>query len=94
MENMVEGKYRIIWVDGTEIIISEKPNDKSINKAIGCDCTDSVDLKGGQVMIVDDAGQLKGLPVNKKASALASQRLGRTYTIYGIAVIANDRDFA
>jgi hypothetical protein len=94
MENMVEGKYRIIWVDGTEIIISEKPTIEGINKAIGCDLADSVDLKGGQVMAVDDAGQLKGLPVNRKASAIASQRLGRSYTIYGIAVIANDRDFA
>jgi hypothetical protein len=93
MKNMAEGKYRIIWVDGTEIIISEKPDVKSINKAIGCDCTDTVDLKEGQVMMVDDERQLKGLPVNKKASALASQRLGGTYTIYGIAVIANDRDF-
>lgn len=53
---------------------------------------DIINLRNGRVMLVDDGGHGKGLPENKKATALyhAVCRPGTTHRIVGDAVIARD----
>jgi len=93
MECTKQGQYQIVQVDGTVIIISEKPAFPAIHKWLKCDGTDSIDLKDGQVMIVDEYGKLNELPVTKKATALVSQHFSGEHLIYGDMAIVNDRDF-
>lgn len=69
---------------------------KEINALIGCDVTDTVNLRDGRIMLVDDLGHQKELPVNPKATAMyhAVCRPGTTHEIVGDVVIAVDEDFA
>lgn len=52
-------------------------------------------LADGRVMLVDDLGHSKGLPVNDAATELYHSvcRPGATWEIRGDVVIANDSDF-
>lgn len=67
-----------------------------INKLIGCDVTDTVNLRDGRIMLVDDQGHQKQLPVNPEATKLYHGvcRPGTTHQIVGDVVIAVDEDFA
>lgn len=84
--------------DATETIL-EKPKMADIHKRIGCDLSDTVNLRApypGYVMILDDQGHKKDLPTNKIATALyhANCRPGTTHKIRGDVAIVWDEDFA
>src|ERR1700674_5982395 len=65
---------KIIKVDGTEVPLPRHGSTRDIAKLIGADTMDTVILTWtngvpAQVMLVDDLGYDKGLPVNAKATA-------------------------
>lgn len=91
---------RIIRANGTtEDLPAAKPM-SSLKTLIGATTLDSVTLRHmGQplhVMLVDDLGHDKRLPVNAEATKLyhANCRPGTTHTIRGDVVVAPDMDFA
>lgn len=91
---------RIIRTSGEEIALLDGPCSISqIKTRIGAQCLDTVQLRHlgqpRQVMLVDDQGHEKRLPVNAKATALyhANCVPGTTHTIRGDVVIALDDDF-
>ena len=65
-------------------------------RMIGADTLDTVNLRDGRVMIVDDVGLVDGKPINAAATALYHSvcRPGTTNPIAGDVAIAWDRDFA
>lgn len=69
---------------------------RECRRLIGCDCADSVNLRDGRVMIVDDIGHQLNLPINSEATKLYHSvcRPGTTHQIVGDVVIAIDKDFA
>lgn len=92
------GTYKIIRVDGSETMVSEKPTISKITRAIGCGCIDTVilDRRARVVMIVDDTGMVDGKPVNPKATELYHGicRPGTVFSIHGDVAICHDGDFA
>ena len=60
----------IIRVDGThETAGVDRVNWlKQIEQLIGANCLDSVDLRDGRIMLVDDLGYRMGLPNNTEAT--------------------------
>lgn len=56
---------------------------------------DTVNLRDGRVLVVDDTGMVDGRPVNVAATALyhAVCRPGTVYEIHGTACVARDEDF-
>jgi len=92
------GEFKVIKVDGTEVMFSEKPSISKIQREIGCECCDSVtlDRKKGIIMMCDDTGMLDRKPVNEKATALARKAFGQQYpySIHGNVAIVNGEDFA
>ncbi len=62
---------------------------------IGAETGDTVSLKDGKVMIVDDTGLIDGKPINPAATKLYAEKCqGRNTTgIHGDVVIVEDRDF-
>lgn len=95
---MNRGTYQVIRVDGTT---EERQFDKGrslikqIHEVIGCEYADTVNLRDGTVMFVDDLGHRKVLPHNQVATLLYWDvcKPGTTHTIVGVAVIVNDSDF-
>ena len=59
------------------------------------DCFDTVNLRDGRIMMVDDGGHRKQRPVNQKATELyhAVCIPGTTHQIRGSVVICNDADW-
>lgn len=87
---------KIIRVDGTEVPIDGPKTIAEIEKLIGADCLDHVNLADRvHVMFVDDIGISKNLPVNEKATELYLQRClpGTTHKMRGDVVIVPDSDF-
>lgn len=68
-----------------------------IEKEIGASILDTVNLRDGRVMVVDDSGIKKGLPVNPLATALYQTiyplAKSAKRSIYGDVAIADDADF-
>jgi len=88
---------QIIRTDGTEETheLSRARLMDTIHKFLNCDCVDTVNLRDGRVMIVDDDGLGKGLPVNAKATALYKMvTIPNDNKIVGDVAIAVDEDFA
>jgi hypothetical protein len=65
-------------------------------RMIGADTIDTVNLRDGRIMLVDDVGLIDGKPINRTATALYHSvcRPGTTNPIAGDVAIAWDRDFA
>lgn len=87
---------RIIRTDGTETPLAKTSNIRHLSTLLGADGLDTVNLRDGTVMLVDDLGHSKDLPVNEKATALYLSicRPGTTHQIRGDVVITVDEDFA
>lgn len=88
---------KIIRTDGTEEPIDGPQSYSAIESMIGADTTDNVTLVDRiHVMILDDNGIAKDLPINEKATALYLERCrpGTTHQIRGDVVIVPDSDFA
>ena len=92
-----KGGYKLIPVEGEEMFVEQKPSIGLIQKAIGCDCCDTVTLDRGEqvLMIVDDTGMVDGKPVNRRATALAQLAFGPQYpySIHGDVAVVWDGDF-
>lgn len=86
----------IIRVDGTEIPLAKTSDIRQLSALIGADTLDTVNLRDGSVMLVDDMGHSKNLPVNAKATKLYRSicHPGVTHQIRGDAVVTLDEDFA
>lgn len=67
-----------------------------ICKTIGAEGLDTVNLRDGRVMIVDDTGMIDGKPINPEATKLyhAVCVPGNPFSIHGDVAIALDQDFA
>jgi hypothetical protein len=98
---MNRGQYKIIRTDGTETIVDERPTIQAIRKALGADVLDFVSIHKnpngkGTVMLIDDLGHEKGLPVNDKGTQvyLAICKPGTDYQIRGDVAIVNDEDLS
>jgi len=64
-------------------------------RLIGADTLDTVDLRDGRLMFVDDLGHSKRLPDNPEATTLYHRicKPGTTHQIKGDVVIGKDTDF-
>ena len=65
-------------------------------RMIGAETIDTVNLRDGRVMLVDDIGHQRGLPSNVSATNLYHEVClpGTTHQIVGDAAICWDEDFA
>lgn len=94
---MTAMRVLVIRTDGREEVheIARALAVVTINRLIGADTFDAVDLRDGRVMLVDDTGLIAGRPINPKATALYHMcRPGTTNPIAGDVAIAIDKDFA
>jgi len=97
MKTVRQGEYRLIRVDGTETLISERPTSAKIKIEIDAEWLDTVNIdhENDQIMVVDDTGMIDGKPINRKATLLYRQICipGSNGTIHGDVAIVNDKDF-
>lgn len=87
---------KLIRCDGTERQIDAKVPIMKACEMIRADFIDTVSLKDGvHVMIVDDVGHRKDLPVNRKATDLYWEKCGRPvdHVIRGDVLIVPDGDY-
>jgi hypothetical protein len=90
----------LIKADGTRRELTPPVSIQSIRVLIGADTLDTVNLRHlgypMHVMLVDDLGHKKGLPVNVEATKLyhANCYPGTKHQIRGDAVVVLDDDFA
>jgi hypothetical protein len=93
--------FTIIHTDGTEEVHGERPTIAIVLAAIGAPALDTVMIGRAntplddQIMLVDDTGALRDLPVNAKATALyhAVCKPGNPHQIHGDVVVTYDRYF-
>lgn len=88
---------KVIRADCTETHLETPQSIGQIEKLIGASILDTVTLRDRvHVMMVDDLGHQKALPVNQKATALYWARCGgpNDHFIRGDVVIVPDEDFA
>jgi hypothetical protein len=88
---------KVIRVDGSEELLASPQTIQQIEKLISADYLDTVNMGDANrhVMLLDDLGYDKQLPVNQKASDLywSVCKPGTTHTIRGDVVIVPDDDF-
>ncbi len=90
----MQGQARLIKVDGTELTFNRVLSIGEIQKLIQAPLgLDSVNLKDGHVMMVDDTGMIDGKPINEKATALYHGVRRTPYSIHGDAVVVWDEDY-
>jgi hypothetical protein len=90
----MKGKVKFINVDGTYEIIDRSMTIGEICKKLDAKCLDTVNLKDGHVMLVDDWGMIDDLPINKTATEMYRKvRLGSPNFIHGKVAIVWDEDF-
>jgi hypothetical protein len=87
---------KIIRTSGAEETIDGRATIAGIEKAIGASILDTVNLRDGRVMFVDDNGISKNLPVNPAATGLYHSvcRPGTTHQIRGDVAVVYDNEFA
>jgi len=93
---MAETIRKVIHADGTEVMLDGPRTIEQIRLRIRADVLDVVRLRDRKhVMLVDDLGHPKGLPINEKATQLYWEicRPGTTHQIRGSVVIVPDSDF-
>lgn len=93
----------ILRTDGTKVEYDQPPAKalalmKWIQKEIDAEASgcDTVNLRDGRVLVVDDTGAVTGKPENAEATKLYLSvcRPGTTWTICGDAAVCWDEDFA
>jgi hypothetical protein len=86
---------KVIRTTGTEEAFEGRLNIAAIESAINAHCLDTVNLRDGRVMLVDDDGVEKDLPINLTATALYHSvcRPGTTHQIRGDVAVVHDADF-
>ena len=91
---------QLIRADGTKLDLPAAHSIEQHRKLIGANTLDTVTLHHmGQprhVMLLDDIGHVKRLPVNAEATRLyhANCKPGTTHTIRGDVIVVPDADFA
>ena len=88
---------QLIKTDGTVIELEDPLTIRQITKMLNAEFMDNVNLPDHiHVMILDDDGYIKDLPVNEKATEIYHTKCipGTTHAIRGDVVIAPDQDFA
>ena len=91
---------KIIRTDGTTTDLAQRLPMAQISASINADTLDTVVLRHMghpmHVMVVDDSGHTKGLPVNEEATRLYRFNClpGATHQIRGDVVVVPDADFA
>lgn len=67
-----------------------------VHELIGAKVCDSVNLRNGKVMIVDDTGLIAGKPINPEGTKLYHEKCGGVTpnSIHGDVAICTDNDFA
>lgn len=98
---MTDIQRRVIRADGSVIPLPKPLAIESIRQMIGADVLHVVSLRHLgeplQVMLVDDNGIARGLPVNEQASAIyadSCRKTGVVPKIYGDACVTSDSDFS
>lgn len=90
-------KVHVIRTNGTEEDHEVVPRHsiRDINRLIKASTLDTVNLRDGRVMLVDDTGLIDGKPINPEATRLYHSvcRQGTTHPICGDVAIALDKDF-
>jgi Domain of unknown function (DUF3846) len=87
----------LIFTEREPVHFDERVTLNAIKNMIRAEIVDSVLLADGvHVMIVDDNGHEKGLPLNPQATALYWERCGgrNDHFIVGDVVVVPDSDFA
>lgn len=98
MNHIQNAQRRVIRANGSEELLP-RSSMAEIRRQIGASTLDTVQLRHlgrpAIVMILDDQGHERGLPVNGKATDLylANCRPGTTHVIRGDVVVAPDSDF-
>jgi hypothetical protein len=87
---------RLLPTDGRSVEIEGRLTMALIGALIGADCLDTVNLRNGDVLVVDDLGHSKCLPINDAATQLYLSvcKPNTTHQIRGDAVVIPDADFA
>ena len=87
---------QIIRTSGAVEPLDRSPSIAETCRLIGADALDTVNLRDGSVMLLDDLGHPKRRPLNAIATKLyhAVCRPGTTHQILGDVVIVHDADFA
>lgn len=89
----------LIKADGSRQELESRQSMAEIKRLINASTLDTVNLRHmghpAHVMLVDDLGHDRGLPVNADATRLyhANCRPGATHTIRGDVVVVPDADF-
>ena len=93
-----EVAVEIIRVNGTHETASVDRGNwlKQIEQLISASCLDSVDLRDGRIIFVDDLGYSRDLPDNAEATGLYHRvcKAGITHRIKGDVVIGRNEDFS
>ncbi|MCY1520486.1 hypothetical protein D9M68_552640 [compost metagenome] len=86
---------KLIRADGAETELHGPHAIQDVCQMIGADALDTVSLNDRvHVMLVDDEGILKNLPVNPAATRLYQDARGVPHQIRGDVVIVPDSDYA
>ncbi|NGT16956.1 DUF3846 domain-containing protein [Achromobacter insolitus] len=86
---------KLIRADGAETVLYGPHAIQDVCQMIGADALDTVSLADRvHVMLVDDEGILKNLPVNPAATRLYQDARGVPHQIRGDVVIVPDSDYA
>lgn len=86
---------KLIRADGAETELHGPHAIQDVCQMIGADALDTVSLSDRvHVMLVDDQGVLKNLPVNPAATRLYQAARGIPHQIRGDVVIVPDSDYA
>ena len=86
---------KLIRADGAETVLHGPHAIQDVCQMIGADALDTVSLADRvHVMLVDDDGIQKNLPVNPTATRLYQDARGIPHQIRGDVVIVPDSDYA
>lgn len=89
-----EGQIHIYRANGTREVFNEKPTIPRLKELTGSETFDTVNFRNGSVMMVDDNGYQKGLPINLAATGFYRFRAPTSdHVIVGDVAIVNDNDF-
>lgn len=91
---MPSGMAELIRVNGERSTFSRKLSMQEIRRLIQAETLDTVNLKEGHVMLIDDTGKLKKKPPNAAATYLYQRIRNSNNKIHGDVVIAWDEDYA
>lgn len=88
------GEVHLYRANGTREVFKEKPTIPRLQELTGADVFDTVNFRNGSVMMVDDQGHSKNLPINLAATGFYRFRAPNSdHVIVGDVVIVNDSDF-